>query len=94
MTKQEYVTSLRRIADAIEDSRLPIPATRQGRDMPQMGEAEAVGAAGILCYLRGLFTATDRETFSRDEILVILREISEDDEIFPHGVGRLMWEVE
>jgi hypothetical protein len=61
--------------------------------MPILQEEAAVGAAAFLCYFRDLITVSNKETFRREDILVILEMLSSDDELFPMGIGRLMWEA-
>lgn len=54
----------------------------------------AAGGAAVLCLIRDLFTATPDETFSREQILVILETLSRDNDIFPCGIGTTMWDCE
>jgi hypothetical protein len=48
----------------------------------------------MLCLLRDLFTAATVETFSRDTVLVLLRTMAENEEVFPHGEGVAVWEAD
>ena len=59
-----------------------------------VGDYAATGAAAFLCYLRDLFTASEKEQFSRAEILVILETCSRDTDWFPSGIGQAMWNME
>lgn len=43
---------------------------------------QALAAIGVLDYLQDLFTAANKETFSRVEILVVLNAVKHDPEIF------------
>jgi hypothetical protein len=91
MTTHETAKAMRRVAEVME--RLPSASLK---DFPQdalQGEC-AVGAAGLLCYLRDLFTLSDKTSYSQGEILVLLETISRDAEIFPCGTGKLMWAAE
>ena len=54
----------------------------------------AIGAASILCYLRDLFTAAGKDTFTREEILVILECIISDEQIFAGSIGQKVWDWE
>lgn len=55
---------------------------------------QRIGAACMLCYLRDLFTATPRETFTRESILVILEAVSRDPELFSENEGVKAWSLE
>jgi hypothetical protein len=57
-------------------------------------ESAAIGAATALCFVRDLLTATPLETFSRDELLVMLSNICGSTEFFPAGIGIRLWEME
>ncbi len=91
MTALELSESMHRIADAIAD----LPNGNLAKFPPAMlsGDA-AVGAAGMLCYLRDLFTVAGKDQFTREEILVLLEIASRDDEIFPCATGALIWDME
>lgn len=95
MTYTEMASAMRRVADAL-DKVVKLHRGDMDTGKPQAmieGEA-AVGAAGLLCYLRDLFTQSKHETFDRATILVLLETISRDEEIFPCGIGTLMWGME
>jgi len=53
---------------------------------PMLNGDHAVGAALLWTYLRDLFTTTPKDTFTRDEVLVLLETISRDGEMFPPGI--------
>lgn len=59
--------------------------------MFQGHESAAIGAASILCFLRDNFTTTPKETFSRDELLVLLESICGSTDFFPGGIGHQLW---
>ena len=61
---------------------------------PMLSADSAVGGAAVLCYVRDLLTNTPRDQFNRDELLVLLERISADQDIFPLGVGVMMWDVD
>jgi hypothetical protein len=89
MTTRETAATMRRLADAIDKlpGELPIAG---GLD-----EDCAVGAGAMLCYIRDLLTNSPREhPWSTGELLVLLETISRDPDIFPAGVGNLMWAAE
>ncbi len=91
MTTQQMASAMRRVADAMEK----VPGGNiWKKPETQLDGSLAVGAAGILCYLRDLFTLSDREHYSRADILVILETCSRDGEIFPCGAGQLMWQAQ
>ncbi len=91
MTTQQMAAAMHRLADAIgKVSAGNIWKVPDG----QLSEDIAIGAAGLLCYLRDLFTLSNKDLYSRAEILVILETMSRDGEIFPNGVGELMWQAE
>lgn len=60
----------------------------------ELPEGVEAGCAGMLCYLRDLFTITDREQYDRAEILIILESISRDSDWFPTGIGVKLWGME
>lgn len=88
MTTRETAATLRRLADAIDKlpGKLPIAG---GID-----EDCAVGAGAMLVYIRDLLTTSPRGEYSTGELLVPLETISRDPDIFPAGVGNLMWAAE
>jgi hypothetical protein len=95
VTFAETAAAMRRCADAIDKV-----VREQGRDCdtrrpkPMLTEEAAAGAACLLCYLRDLVTAGEREQYDRPSLLVILETISRDPEIFPCGVGQVIWNAE
>ena len=57
-------------------------------------EQQATGVS-VLCFLRDLFTSTPRESFSRDEMLVILKLAVDDPELFPdQDQAQTLWSWE
>lgn len=92
MTTQQMAAAMHRVADAFGK----VPSGNIWKKPPetQLDGAIAVGAAGLLCYLRDLFTLGNKDQYSREEILVILEICSRDGDIFPCGVGHLMWQIE
>jgi hypothetical protein len=54
----------------------------------------AVGAAMMLCYLRDLITVSPRLDYGQSDLLVILEAVSRDHELFPTGVGQVLWACE
>lgn len=88
MTPSQIAGALRRIAEKLDTHGLS-PPWSMGIDADS-----AVGAAGMLCYIRDLFTVSSKDHFSRGEILVILETISRDPEIFPCGLGNIAWSAE
>lgn len=50
------------------------------------------GMAAMLCMIRDLFTITPLETFSREQVLVLLHTLATDPETFPDNEGLRMWE--
>ena len=61
---------------------------------PMLSPDQAVGAAAVLCFIRDLVTVSPREDYNRVDILVLLEMLSRDQELFPCGVGVLIWEAE
>lgn len=89
MTTIETAATMRRLAAAIE--KLP------GGHLPISGGIDedcAVGAGAMLCYIRDLITTSTRDSYSLPELLVLLETISRDPDIFPAGVGTMMWAAE
>lgn len=78
MTNASIAQAMRRLAACIEG----LPADYRPGDPPMLNGEQAFGAAVLLSYLRSLFTATPKEVFRRDEILVILTSTGRDPEIF------------
>ncbi len=91
MTTRDAASAMRRIADVFDK----MPSVKmKDQHQDQLQGDFALGAASMVCYLRDLFTLTDRHQFSQAEVLIMLEAISRDHELFPLGVGRLMWEME
>lgn len=91
MTAIETAAALRRVADAVQQAGSPSLAKFPTAML--QGEA-AVGAAGYLCYLRDLITASPIQFWSQVELLVLLETMSRDREVFPLGIGVVMWDME
>lgn len=95
MTFREAASAMRRLADGIDKI-----VDSHGRDVgtgtptPMLEGDHAVGGAAILCYIRDLVTTSGRETYDRPTLLVILEAISRDAQIFPCGVGTVIWNAE
>jgi hypothetical protein len=53
---------------------------------PKLTGEYAVGAALFWSYLRDLVTAAERDSFTREELLVLLEVVSRDAELFPPGL--------
>ena len=87
----EAVAGLRKVADALEKAGSP---NIKGFPESMLSGEAAVGAAGLLCYLRDLITASGQESWSKPELLVLLEICSRDSEVFPNGTGVLMWDME
>lgn len=97
MTFRQTASAMRRLADAIDSAVAVVGSAdlEPGMDTkPTFNADAAVGAAAMLCYLRDLVSGGGRETYDQASLLVILHTISEDAEIFPLGVGELMWNAE
>jgi len=94
MTFRESAAALRRCADALDRVLLTNKDCETGAPKPMLTEETAVGGAAILCYIRDLFTSGEREQFDRGSILVVLETISRDAELFPCGIGTVMWQAE
>ena len=93
MTFTEAAAAMRRVADAIDHV-----VKSAGRDgtagpNPEFDGEMAVGAAAMLCFIRDLVTAADCE-MGRPEFLVMLETISRDHQLFPNGMGHVMWNCE
>jgi hypothetical protein len=92
MTTRETAATLRSLADAID--KLPgggdLPISKGGG----LSEEQAVGAAAFLCYLRDCIQSSPKETWSREELLVLLECTSRDPDIFMANIGVLMWAAE
>lgn len=85
---EDYVRIGRKLSE-LEAGKSDLPFPRG-----MMDAEEAPAAAAMVCYLRDLFTITPKESFTREEILVLLETVSSDPEIFPCGIGVKMWEME
>ena len=78
MKGPEMAAAMRRVAAVVEKyDEMPVLK----RDA-LLGEELQIGAAAMVIYLRDLFTATTKEKFTRDEILVILNLVQNDRDIF------------
>lgn len=91
MTFTETASTMRRVADAIDQVVKDMGDTDNGSPKPMLTSEAATGAAVMLCYIRDLVTCGDRDSFDRPTLLVILETISRDAEIFPYGVGKTIW---
>lgn len=79
MTNVQAAEAMRRLADVLEQNpRMTFPRP----DVQPLEEECQVGAAMLLCVLRDSFTATPREVWRREEILVLLNALQSDPEIF------------
>lgn len=61
--------------------------------MTRIDPIDQVAALSVLDYVSDLFTSSPRESFSRDEVLVILNAVRNDPEIFDAAVVAL-WDEE
>ena len=95
MTFTESAAAMRRVADAIDRAvamqRID-PVT--GKPTPVFDGDAAVGAASMLCYLRDCFTTSPRDQWDRPTLLVLLETASRDGDLFPSGMGSIMWQAE
>ncbi len=95
MTFSESAQAMRRMADVLDKV-----VKAQGRDAdsgkakPMLEPEAGAGAAVLLCYIRDLVSCGNRENYDRGTLLVLLETISNDPEIFPCGIGRLLWAAE
>jgi hypothetical protein len=94
MTVRELGEMLIRNGKKLVDMDMAGSARISDPPKPMLNEDAALGAAAFLCYLRDLFTATPTQAFTQAEILVLLETCSRDGEIFPMGIGTLMWDCE
>lgn len=94
MTLTEVAAAMRRLADAIDAEIAKSGDASDGKDKPMLDGDAAVGAAVMITYLRDLVAEGDRDVYDRPSLLVILESISRDGEIFPCGVGRMIWDAE
>lgn len=84
MTVTDLADRLTRTADALR--RGPMAKETIPGSKPYLEDDFAVGAAMLWAYGRDLLTVADKETFTREELLVCLELISRDAEVFPPGV--------
>ena len=97
MTLTETASALRRAADIFDKmgNRFPgEPNPWAPNVAPILSEEQAAGAGALLCFVRDLVTASSRDTYPREDLLVMLETISGDPEMFPCGIGQLMWQAE
>jgi len=98
MTLTESAAAMRRLADGIDKIALKFHPSTQAPfgngTMAMLDEDQATGAAALLCFIRDLVTTAPRDTYSREDLLVLLETISRDAEIFPLGTGQLIWQLE
>lgn len=95
MTFTQQSAAMRRLADAIDRAVASQSHDAEtGKPTPVFENDAAVGAASMLCYLRDLVTTSDRDVYDRPTLLVMLEMISRDPELFPSGVGSIMWQAE
>lgn len=86
MTFADTAKVLRRLADAFDKvGERPWPKPK-----PTMEGDFAVGAIIHLLYQRDLFTATEKKTFTREEILVMIDTMGHDPEVFPGSCWELV----
>ena len=90
MTTGELADQFESMASALR--RMPTVTYSVERAPALDGEA-AIGAAVLWAYARDLLTMTNRETFNRSELLVMLDVISRDPDIFPPGVVEMVAEA-
>ncbi len=95
MTFQETASAMRRVADGIEKIAKDFKHDPDnGKPKPMLEGEAGAGAAVMLCYLRDLITASSHEQWDRGTLLVLLETMSRDAEVFPCGVGELIWQAE
>ena len=95
MTYTETAVAMRRLADVIDGVVRDMGKdVDTGRPKPMLEGEAAVGGAALLCFIRDLVTASPNETYDRATLLVILETLSRDAELFPCGVGQIMWDSE
>ena len=86
MNNKELAESLRKVASVFE--RVPeYCSIRKGE--PIDSELQ-VGAAAMLIYIRDCFTISNKDIYTRDEILVILNLIQNDQYFFSLDLVTLM----
>lgn len=90
MTGNQMAGVMRRLADALEKV-AGDHEVRQGRKPGLDGEM-ALGAALFWAYLRDLFTASRKEVFAKEDVLVLLEMVSRDADVLPPGICELVTE--
>ena len=79
LSGREAAEAIRRLAEVLEDYEVsPFYKPESGPLDPDL----QIGAALMVSYLRDLFTGSEKESFSRDEILVLLDTIKKDTDLF------------
>jgi len=53
-----------------------------------------IGEAVVLCYLRDIITASNKDGWSKEEVLLLLLYLSKQEDLFPDGIGVKMWGME
>jgi hypothetical protein len=94
MTFREMASAMRRLADGIDKIVASHGDEDNKRDKPMLDEEPALGAALLLRYIRDLVTNANRDEWDRGSLLVLLENISRDNEIFPCGIAKLVWAEE
>lgn len=94
MTFTETANAMRRLADGMDRVVRQRGDAEIGHAKPTFEGDMAVGAAVMLTYIRDLVTTSERPGWSQGVVLVLLEMISRDGELFPCGVGKLMWDAE
>ena len=90
MTAQQAGTSMQKIGKCLVQIGRDLPF---GPDPVLEGDV-AVGAAAFLCYLRDCITGSPKGIWSREELLVLLETMSRDREMFPCGIGNVLWALD
>lgn len=94
MTTREAADVFKKMAEALR--RAPdAPLNRQPRPL-FLGD-HLVGAAMLWSYLRDLFTVGSKETYRRDELLVLLECLQRDADLFTPGAVEMianLWDGE
>ena len=96
MTIKETANALRRLAAAFDhvERKMPGADSPFGKIVPAFNEEQALGAATLLTFIRDLVTNSPRDSYPREDLLVLLETISRDGELFPNGAGLLAWQAE
>jgi hypothetical protein len=92
MTVRELGAEYIAVGRALKD--MPSSGARVGDYLPSLYGRAAAGAAVLLCFLRGLLTATPTELFARGELLAMLETLSRNGGLLPSAIGDRMWAVE